>query len=188
MNDVVAAYIKGRQEGFFNVRLEYSILEKNQQSRAFFAQGYQIGKSNRQQESINESEGQKNDYDLNRKAYITIMGYRAASKGETVNSLLLKGDDKVAFEEGYKVGLLHKNGNMNQISLKDLETYLMITGYEITDESYLVYLDMLKDNDGLMFNRGHKVNVICKNIHDDAINELKNRHLDLINQDAKKVI
>lgn len=186
MNDTVAAYIKGRQEGYFNVRLEYTILDMNQQSRAFFAKGYHIGKQNRYAESIKEAKDQKNNYVNNRKAYITVMGYKAASKGDTVNSALLKGDDKIAFEEGYKVGLLHKNGNMDQIKAGSLETYLMVTGYEINDESYFVYLDMLKDYGGGVFQIGRNVRVLCDSIRDAAIKELQENQLDVFMKEVKR--
>lgn len=186
MSDTVDAYIRGRQEGYFNVRLEYTILNMDQQSRGFFAKGYHIGKQNRQVESINESETQKNNYIKNRKAYITIMGYKAASKDDTVNSTLLKGDDKVAFEEGYKVGLLHKNGNMDQIKAESLETYLMVTGYEINEESYLVYLDMLKDYGGMIFQKGHAVRVLCDGIRNVAINELNQNKMSIYEKEIKR--
>ena len=186
MNDVVAAYVRGRQEGYFNVRLDSSILDMNQQSRAFFAKGYHIGKKNRKIESINETKSQNNEYIENRKAYITIMGYKSACQGETVNSSLLKGVDKISFEDGYKVGLLHKNDKIDQINPESLETYLMITGFDITDESYSVYLDMLKDYSGLVFARGHKVSDICKGIYNSAIKELKDNQLNIFKKDLQR--
>lgn len=186
MSETVNAYIKGRQEGYFNVRLDYSILDMDQQARAFFAKGYHIGRQNRQAETANESTGQKKIYASNRKAYITIMGYKAACQAETVNSSLLKGEDKVAFEEGYKVGLLYKNGSIDQINSESLGTYLMITGYEINDESYLVYLDMLKENGGLVFQRGHNVNILCNRIKAASINELNENQLNIYTKEIKR--
>ena len=186
MSDIIKAYVTGKQEGYFNVRLDYSILEENQQCRAFFMSGYKSGKIKRQKETVKESDTGKKSYNQNREAYITIMGYRASFDNWSVDSLLLKGKDKTAFEDGYQIGLLCKRGKLSERKGEDLETYMMITGYEINEESFRVYLDMLKKESSVLFSRGHNVKILCEDIKKSAIEELNNKQLDLNSNSLKR--
>ncbi|MBQ6546508.1 MAG: hypothetical protein IJL74_00735 [Bacilli bacterium] len=187
MNDVVESYVIGKQEGYFNVRLEYSILEEDQQCREFFVSGYRSGKKARQREASKESDSRKKKFNSIRKSYITIMGYKAAKENYTVDSLLLKGDDNTAFEEGYQIGLLCKLGKNDALNGEELDTYVMITGYETTKEGYAVYLDMLKGKAGEMFELGYKVKTLCDDIKESAIEELNNKQLDIMMSNKRKM-
>ena len=115
------------------------------------------------------------------------MGYKAAKENYTVDSLLLKGDDNTAFEEGYQIGLLCKLGKNDALNGEELDTYVMITGYETTKEGYAVYLDMLKGKAGEMFELGYKVKTLCDDIKESAIEELNNKQLDIMMSNKRKM-
>ena len=186
MNDMIEAYVTGKQEGYFNTRLDYSILDGDQKCRMLFMSGYKSGKLQRQKEIGNGDEVSNRTYNQIRKTYITVMGYKASFENYTVDSALLKGKDGEAFDEGYQIGLLCKLGKISEIRGEDLETYIMITGHEINEESYLVYLDMLKSKSAGLFQRGHEVKKICANIRKSAINELNDKQLDMFMNRKKR--
>lgn len=100
-------YIAGRTEGYFNIRLE-PILEEKQDIRIVFAKGYQLGKKTRQIEELKETEEENALYQKKRRAYIINMGYRSANSLYPYDSSQLKGDDKAAFDEGYQAAVLYK--------------------------------------------------------------------------------
>ena len=187
MNDKLEVYVIGKQEGYFNVRLDYSILDADQECRAFFMTGYRAGKVKRLREIDNKESIDENRFDKVRKAYITVMGYKASFESYTVDSALLKGDDKEAFEDGYQIGLLCKLGKNFEIKGEDLETYMMIAGYEISEEIFPVYLDLLKAKKASMFHRGHDARKICEDIRKASIIELKNKHTDFVIDNIKKM-
>ena len=187
MNDKLEAYVTGKQEGYFNVRLDYSILDEDQQCRAFFMTGYQSGKAQRLKESKSEQPVDKKKFEKARKAYITVMGYKASFENYTVDSALLKGDDQEAFDSGYQIGLLCKLGKIFEIKGEDLETYMMIAGYEINEESFRVYLDMLKARKASMFHTGYEVRKKCEDIRKSSIAELNNKHSELMINNIKKM-
>ncbi len=187
MNDKLEAYVTGKQEGYFNVRLDYSILDADQECRAFFMTGYRAGKVKRLREIEDKESVDAKRFDKVRKTYITVMGYKASFEDYTVDSALLKGEDKEAFEDGYQIGLLCKLGKIFEIKGEDLETYMMIAGYEINEESFLVYLELLKAKKAGMFHTGHEVRKICEDIRKSSITELNNKHTDLVINNIRKM-
>ena len=171
MNDIMSCYLHGSYEGYFNVRLEYTILDMDQRARALFLNGYQFGKNIK-----NENHKFSNDsYLENRNTFITIMGYRAATEGLTLSSQLLKGKDKEAFETGYKVGLQVKDGKTEQLDGNDLCIYASVMGYEINDESYNLCVDIFRDEIRSSFRKGHNIGRICQKIQDTVVEEINNQ-------------
>ncbi len=166
MNDIVSYYVKGSKEGYFGVRLDNSILKQDNKARAFFVSGYQFGKS------IMKKGTEKSKYEFNRKMYITIMGFKTAAEGYSMGSSLLKGDDKKSFEDGYRAGLIYKEGNINQASPEDFEIYSVAMGYEAKDDGFDVYADLLDEKVKANFHTGHNINILCNRIQDEAINKL----------------
>ena len=120
-NDIYSFYTKGREEGYFNVRLESSILKKNQETRQVFLSGYKLGRQIRKNEELSETEDSKQLYIQRRSAYITSMGYKAACDGYSVDSSSLNDEDKNAFELGYNAGVLCNI--IRRDSHRELENY-----------------------------------------------------------------
>lgn len=167
MDDKISYYIKGSQEGYFDVRLEKSILVQDHEVRSFFLNGYKFGKSMRKSKDSN-----KYKYDEYRKSYITIMGFKAATEGCTMDSSLLKGDEKKAFDDGFRVGLLSKEEKTNQLSTDEYSIYAMAMGYEAHEEGFSVYLDIINENIKPIFHTGYSINKLCNDIEKKAIDHL----------------
>lgn len=120
MGDIISFYIKGRKEGYFDVRLE-SVLNEDKATREVFLKGYQLGKAVRKGEELNETEEDKLLFLKKRTAYITSIGYKAASEGYPVDVLGLKGADKEAFDIGYSAGAL--TATLERDGMIELNTY-----------------------------------------------------------------
>lgn len=171
MNDIISYYVKGSQEGYFGVRLDTSILNQDNKARAFFVSGYQFGKS------IMKKGFEKSQYENNRTMYITIMGFKTAAEGYSMNSSLLKGEDKKCFEDGYRVGTIYKEGSINQASPEDFGIYSAAMGFEAHDDGFNVYADLLDEELQASFHTGHSVNTLCNKLQDEAINKLNESQL-----------
>ena len=188
MNDLITSYLKGREEGYFNARLGFDILNHNQQSRAFFAKGYQIGKTTRRIEEINETEASINNYIESRKVYITIIGYKSSYEDNCfANSQMLREEeDKRAFERGSNIGLACKNNNLSELNEDDLRIYAAIVGYNNAMNDVPNYSFIIREEDRYEFQKGYNVGQICKDIKRDAIEELNATQIKYIENKAKK--
>lgn len=105
MGDIISFYIKGRKEGYFDVRLE-SVLNEDRSTREVFLKGYQLGRMIRKKEEVNESEDERNLYNQKRQAYIMAIGFKTSNEGYPADASALRGDDKNTFELGYNAGKL----------------------------------------------------------------------------------
>ena len=120
MGDIISFYIKGRKEGYFDVRLE-SVLNEDRSTREVFLKGYQLGKMIRKREEANETETEKNLYNQRRQAYIMAIGFKASNEGYPVDASSLRGEDKDNFELGYNTGKLCND--LENAGMIELETY-----------------------------------------------------------------
>lgn len=186
MNDIVSAYLKGREEGYFNVRLGYEILYSNPQTRAFFGKGYKMGEKTREIERQHESESEKTSYEQHRKAYITIIGYRSVSENYIADSGMLKNEeDARAFEQGCKIALAYKDKDINTLDNNDADLYALLTGYNNAMEHNLNCSFIVKEENSRAFQQGYNVGQICKDIKRDAIKELSDVQLQLYKNRSK---
>ena len=108
MGDIFSYYIKGRKEGYFNIRLE-PILNEDRSTREVYLKGYQLGKAVRKKEELGETEEEKQLYISNRTAYITSIGFKAAHECYPVDDSSLGKSDRAIYEMGYNAGKVCNN-------------------------------------------------------------------------------
>ena len=99
-------YIKGKIEGFLNVRLE-KILEQDQGVREAYIKGYAEGSLKRRSQTPEEME----ENTASRDGYIRSIAYKVALEDYPADSSSLNEVDKKVFEEGFNAGLLDRQVN-----------------------------------------------------------------------------
>lgn len=187
MNDIIESYLKGREEGYFNVRLGYDVLYMDPQARAFFGKGFKIGEKLRKQEENNETEAKHIMYNQMRNAYITIVGYKSTYEYYIADESLLKNEDDIkAFEEGCRIGLEYKSGTINELNSDDADLYAIISGYNNAIENDLDCTFIVKEENMASYQRGYNVGKVCKDIKTDAMNELNEIQINSFKNKSKK--
>lgn len=113
-------YLKGRKEGYLDVRIE-SVLDEKQSIREIYLKAYSLGKQTRKNEELHETEEEKKTYIEMRKSYIIAKGYEEAIKCGWPTANNLKDKDKELYEIGFKTGMLCRK--LQKDGLSEFEAY-----------------------------------------------------------------
>lgn len=171
--DIVDIYLKGREEGYFNVKLGYEIsYTDDPETKAFFAKGRIDGEKIRKEEKRNESEAGYEIYKKNRKAYITIIGYRSVVENYIADSSQLKDEEDIkAFEDGCRIA---RDYIKNDFNVDNSNLYALITGYNNAIKNNLNCFFVMDDENKSASQRGYTVAKICKDLRKQFVNETFN--------------
>lgn len=187
MNDIISSYLKGREEGYFNVRLGYDVLYMDPQARAFFGKGFKVGEKLRKQDESNETEANHVFYNKIREAYITIMGYKSTYEYYIADSSLLKDENDIrAFEEGCRIGLEYRDSSSKELNSDDADLYALISGYNNAIENDLNCSFVVAEENVIFFQRGYNVGKMCQDIRRDALKELHESQVNSYNKSKQK--